>query len=363
MSPDEGGKWVPAASTGPTYEEQMRLDAVKAEADRKARKKQGELGLPSFPEYDATLPLTADAEHEPQPQAPYRDSGYAAAPPGTRAVDDYYAAGTNNAYPPRRQPTTSSGYTQQTGYAHSQHTSGYAPSTYQVPTAISTGPPVTGGYLNADNLGHQHEQYGSQASARYGHEQYPSNANAGYRRGSTDHGGESAYQAYNAVPARGGADNVGTDPFRSYATPQAQPLNPNIYNVTSRLSPPPQQPYGSAVADPTAASYYTPQVQTGTESRSYTLGGGGYGDNLVPALHDRTSVTSQGYLPYPGSVSSGSVYSGMGMETPTSPRGTLQPVREGVASPDPYEDSPPQYDDGVGIGTSHPAAVTPSGKR
>jgi hypothetical protein len=57
-----GGGW----STGPTYEEQMRLDAVKAEADRKARLKQGELGLPAFPEHDPTQPLTGDSEDDAQ---------------------------------------------------------------------------------------------------------------------------------------------------------------------------------------------------------------------------------------------------------------------------------------------------------
>ncbi|KAH9964186.1 SUR7/PalI family-domain-containing protein [Russula dissimulans] len=360
MSPSDSGKWVPAPSTGPTYEEQMRLDAIKAEADRRARKTQGELGLPSFPEYDPTQPLTADVEHDAQPQAPYSDTRYAAAAVGTRAVDEYYTAANNNVYPPRRQPTTSSGYTQQTGYAHSQQTSGYAPSNYSTPIAVSTGPPVTtGGYFNAD------EQYGNQASARYGHEQYASNA--GYRSGSTDYSGQSAYQAYNAPPARGGPDNSGTtDPFQAYVNPQTQPLNPSLYNAMARLSPPPsQQLYGSALTEPTVP-YYTPQVQAATESRSYTLGGGGYGDSLVPALNDRDqmSITSQGYLPYPGEVmsqSSASVYSGVGVDIQTSPRATLQPVHETV--PVQYEESPPEYDDGTGIGTSHAAVVAPSRKR
>ncbi|THG96974.1 hypothetical protein EW145_g7683, partial [Phellinidium pouzarii] len=40
---------------GSGYVDQMRLDAIKAEADRKARQK--EVGLPAFPEHDATQPL------------------------------------------------------------------------------------------------------------------------------------------------------------------------------------------------------------------------------------------------------------------------------------------------------------------
>ena len=84
-------------------------------------------------------------------------------------------------------------------------------------------------------------------------------------------------------------------------------------------------------------------------SRSYTLGGGGYGDNSVPALHE--PETSPGFLPYPGSerASEGSAYSGL--EVPASPRGPRDPVT--------YEDSPPMYDDGMRGGASHVV----SGKR
>jgi hypothetical protein len=167
----EGSGW----STGPTYEEQMRLDAVKAEADRKARLKQGELGLPAFPEHDQTQPLTLDSEDDIPQNVPYRDTAYAAAPPGTRAVDEYYNQPGNNAYPPKRQPTALSDRTQHTGYIHSQQTSTYAPSTYGGASAVSTGPAVASGYLSPDHTGYQDGQYPSQANSRYGHEQSPSN--------------------------------------------------------------------------------------------------------------------------------------------------------------------------------------------
>ena len=177
--------WVPAQSTGTTYEEQMRLDAVKAEADRKARLKQGEIGLPAFAEHDPTQPLTADHDDDAQPAVPYRDAtGYAAAPPGTRAVDDYY----NNAYPPRRQATALSDRTQQTGYIHSQQTSNYAPSVYTGAAAVSTGPAVASGYLSPDHTGSQHGQYPSQAASRYGHEQqYTSNVGRRQPSGNVDY--------------------------------------------------------------------------------------------------------------------------------------------------------------------------------
>jgi hypothetical protein len=363
---------MPAQSTGPTYEEQMRLDAVKAEADRKARQQKSELGLPAFAEYDPTQPLTADAEHEPQSRVPYRDAQYAAAPVGTRAVDEYYAAGNNaNAYPPRRQPTTSSVYTQQTGYAPSQRSaSGYAPSTYAGAAVVSAGPPVLGGYLNADNVGRQHEQYPSDASARYGQEQYATH-NVGHRRASRD--GQSTYSCRSLLTGFFTTaihrSHAAADPFRAYTSPQTQPhLDPSTYNATARFSPPPlpssTQPYASPT-EPTS-SYYTPQVQTAappSQSRSYALGGGGYVDSTLPTLHDpRMSANSGGYLPYPGDAmtqSSGSVYAGI-ESPPISPRGSRDPVLRALG-PIEYEDSPPMYEDNVGVGTSHTTAI--SGKR
>jgi hypothetical protein len=85
----------------------------------------------------------------------------------------------------------SSVHTQQTGYVHSQQSSGYAPSNYAGAAAISTGAPVSGGYLNADNIGNHHKQYPSQASARYGQDQNA--ANAGYRGGSEQYGCNNDY--------------------------------------------------------------------------------------------------------------------------------------------------------------------------
>ncbi|KAH8990201.1 pali-domain-containing protein [Lactarius hatsudake] len=349
----EGGGWVPAQSTGQTYEEQMRLDAVKAEADRKARLKQGELGLPAFPEYDPTQPLTGDAEHDTQPALPYRDAGYAAAPVGTRAVDEYYKPTGNNAYPPRRQPTASSG---RTGNIHSQQSSAYAPSVYAGSTAASTGPPVTSGYLNADNTGYQHGQYPSQATTRYGHELSASNVGRRQTGNSADYG-QSTYSPYDALPSRGVPDNSGTDPFQAYTTPQA--YNLDTYNATGHISQPTahSQPYTTSPPEPTT-SYYTPQTQAVVPpSRSYTLGGGGYGNNTVPVLHE--PEPSPGFLPYPGSepTSAGSAYSGL--ESPTGPRGPREPVGGRVQSPVAYDDNPPMYDDGMHTGASYVV----SGKR
>ncbi|KAG8763217.1 hypothetical protein FRC11_005416, partial [Ceratobasidium sp. 423] len=126
--------------------EQMRLDAVKAEADRKARQRAGpqEVGLPAFHEYERA-PLRREEpqyyEEEVEVVVPYTDrpgrepsrasqrtqrtqaSGGAAAAayrpnknyepgaPGTRAIDDYYnntaptaaSLAAANTYPPQPQ--------------------------------------------------------------------------------------------------------------------------------------------------------------------------------------------------------------------------------------------------------------------
>lgn len=126
------------------YSEQMRLDAVKAEADRKARQKQNaEQGLPAFYE---SQPLTGhvdgdqvyvDTDHDSQtriaaaaaPIAGHKQgpSGYVQGALGARAIDEYYAGPSHpqspsNSYPPRREP------------------SGYAPSTYSTSASRSPAP-------------------------------------------------------------------------------------------------------------------------------------------------------------------------------------------------------------------------------
>ena len=191
------------------YAEQIRLDAVKAESDRKARQLKGEAGLPAFQEYERT-PLTKgdpeeyiDNGHE---VLPYNNSGVGAgtaaytrqgaAPPsstahsgytqgavGTRAVDDYYNARPNG---PRRQGSGMTG--------HTQTSSTYTASTYSAPAPpVPTIPPppsanyaavgasaaaatagvaaVGAGYLSPQHTGGQyHGQYPSGASAAaYGH--------------------------------------------------------------------------------------------------------------------------------------------------------------------------------------------------
>ena len=187
--PRGADKEAPSVDQG--YAEQMRLDAVKAEADRKARQQRQEVGLPAFQEYDQTQPLTkVDPEEyieDGDQILPYRPNqqvqpgvgagmaayarngtphtGYSQAPPGSRAVDDYYNARPSqpNAYPPqpRRQ---ASGHTQT-----SSSFSAYSTSPPPIPTvAVPTIPPpgANNQYLAA---GGAYSQYAAAASQPYVH--------------------------------------------------------------------------------------------------------------------------------------------------------------------------------------------------
>ncbi|TFY66408.1 hypothetical protein EVG20_g4684 [Dentipellis fragilis] len=315
--------------------------------DRKARQKQGEIGLPAFNEYDPTEPLTSGDEE--QAQGHYHDhaaigtavgagaaaydrqgrqrsqsgnrggyaGGYAQATPGTRAVDEYYTPSNQSAatsYPPqpRRQPTTSS--------AHTQAASGYAPSVAApVPTVAAAGFAAAGAQYG-------HQQYPTQG-AQYGHDQYASN---------TNYNQAPAASAYNAAPSH-----------QQYASNAASAL---LYGASSTPAPqhytPPPTHYTPPPAHAQDASaYYAQPAPQSPPQRSYTLGGGGYGGSIVPDFHGGVSEPSTpGYLPYPGSATqTAPIATNVSpVAGPVSPRGA-RPMPSG--SQEQYEDSPPVYDD------------------
>ena len=176
-----------------SYAEQMRLDAVKAEADRKARQKQGEIGLPAFQELDQLQPLARHADEQdyvedgdkivplsdaqntgsygrrqPSQSRPY-PGGYVPQPAGTRAVDYSNASpATSTVYPPQSPAAA-----RRQGSGHTQGTSGYAPSTYSnSPGVAGVGAAAAaagaGSYLAG---GYGHTQQASGATQNYGHGQ------------------------------------------------------------------------------------------------------------------------------------------------------------------------------------------------
>lgn len=171
--------------------EQVRLDVVKAEADRKARQAQGETGLPAFQEYEQTQPLKAkvdgDEVYFDEAEAPYRDNhsvttatggrgpsqggyaggGYAPAPVGGRAIDEYNNNPSSYPPPPQRRVST------QTQFTASSYPSSYAPPSHtQTPTipavvaAVPTAATRSPVHESSPSNYYNQDPYGTQA---YGH--------------------------------------------------------------------------------------------------------------------------------------------------------------------------------------------------
>lgn len=190
------------------YADQMRMDAINAENDRKLRQQKSEAGLPAFPE---TQPLTSKADSEEwmedgdhivpyrptqvsppsgaagvgagtaayarqnvsPPAAQYAAGGYAQATPGTRAVDDYYNARPSqpaaSGYPPqpRRQGSSSTQYTQSsTAFSNSAAAIPPVPTGQSANQFLAAG--VGAGIAGAAAYG-AHSQTPSAASQQYGH--------------------------------------------------------------------------------------------------------------------------------------------------------------------------------------------------
>ncbi|KAF9531887.1 hypothetical protein CPB83DRAFT_785624 [Crepidotus variabilis] len=342
---DKGNWGFNNKSQGPDndYAEQMRLDAVKAEADRKAKAKQGEVGLPAFYE---TVPLTGRVEGDQiyldgdrndshtdvntlhsKPSSAFR-GGYAPATPGNRTVDDYYAQ--PNTYPPqgpRRQPSDQSqfGRAPTASPAPTQATSAYGAG-YGQHNIPPTRSPSNG--LLAPSGGY-HDPY----ARDYGH-------NAGgssYHTASSQHGQDATtYSQYNS-----GYDAY-NQPTPSPQAPYPQPsFNPDVYNQTAQVT---------RVASPgalTSNPYYNYPAQTTSPpsmhqpqpERNYTLGGG-YGNSSVPPLPEHqpydayNPTSSESYHPAPIDTSVAGAYGG-------------QPHTSPIRGPRPQpgiEEAPPGYD-------------------
>ncbi|KAI0801141.1 SUR7/PalI family-domain-containing protein [Fomes fomentarius] len=349
------------------YADQVRLDAIKAEADRKARQAAGknEIGLPAFQEHERQ-PLTSKAdEHETyvedgdhivayhpetmssgagvgagvaaynRQQQPQYAGGYTQGAPGSRSVDAYY----NNSAPHPSYPTPAR--------QGSQHTQ--APSVYNDPYALPAGaaPAAAGaaaGYLS---------------TTPYSHQQQPSGASYGHpARGTSYHSAVShqdPYQQNYQQDYRNMADPFAAQPSQTTFNPDAYNASSYMYNAQAQ-SPPPN---GGSNTNPYRGT------QTYQPDRAYTLGGGGYGDNVVPALDPSypqygnrspaptasvytTSSTTPSVAPPPINTNT-RVASPPGMPQPTSPRGPRNPTASipapVVESPvEDYSDSPPMYD-------------------
>ncbi|KAI0651975.1 SUR7/PalI family-domain-containing protein [Trametes meyenii] len=348
------------------YAEQMRLEAVKAEADRKARQAAGknEVGLPAFQEYERQ-PLTSKSDeqyiedgdqvlpyHAQQPsggagvgagtsaytrqgsqsQGPRYAGGYAQATPGTRAVDAYYnaPAQSQNGYSsPARQG--------------SQHTQ--APSTYTDPYSLPAGAaPAAAAVAGASYLS-------TAPYNQYNHQQQPTATSYNHPARGTSFSHQQYPTDYNNVPS---------DPFAAQPPMPQASFSPDTYNNTAYMhtdvaSPPPSG--GSGTNPYRAQGPYVPPLAP--PERNYTLGGGGYGSNTVPAPDLSAYPHYGGPSPAPSApstYSSSTAYTAPintsvppAMPQATSPRGPRDashsmpaPIVESPTQE--HEDAPPMYD-------------------
>ncbi|KAF9451406.1 pali-domain-containing protein [Macrolepiota fuliginosa MF-IS2] len=339
------------------YAEQMRMDAIKSEAERKNVQAAGGGGLPAFYE---TVPLTGRVEGD-SVYTDYKDetsdistptavshsrpqknlTGYAPAPQGTRAVDEYYiprppTAASSTTYPPHTSPPT----------PHRQ-ASGYAPATTGTSTYMNAPPQTTPSPANNQYLGYQ-DPY-TATGRDYGH----------VAGGSSYHTAASQNQQPTSYPQYDQYNNYNSQP-QPQTTHYSEPsFNPDVYNSTGILntsSSPPVPATNTSTANPYLASSSSPYTTPSTPSqqytphqRQYTLGGDGYGANSVPPLPEQNSSSYYQYSgagaasnSYPAPIDTSTAY---GVLPQTSPvKGSRQPPGSTLSySPD---DAPPVYEAG-----------------
>jgi hypothetical protein len=312
-------------------EERLRLDAIKAEADRKALQAKPEGGLPAFHEYQ---PLAARVDGEAVYLEAYKDNhsatmssgpssrtGYTPALEGTRAIDGYYDS---TAYPPSQRPPRrqNSATTATTSLYSSVPTTVSPPprqpsQPFQQP--LTSSPPPLDQYNNAS----QYDPYSTPTQA-YGHGQQISSCKL-FLLPTSSH--KTYCIAVSTVPihqqqpsAQSNYSQQYNDPYAShhlqhqssyhtYNAPQAQ-HNPPVRNQTS---------------------FYTSPITSPEPQRSHTLGGAGYSSPPLPEPQFDYSA------PPP-------INTNVGYSSPLD----RSPVKGPRAQPSSsqHEEPPPGYDDG-----------------
>ena len=300
-------------------EEGLRLDAVRAEAERKAFQAKPEGGLPAFHEYQ---PLTARIDGDAVYLEPYKDgslpsstqsgrAGYAPAPQGTRAIDEYYTPSAK-AYPSsqhssrrRNSATTASSYPPTVPAAspppQQAYLDGYASTQSQTPG----GHRHNASYSDPYNASAQAYNHGQQASScKYYHPSIPN-----YPFSSTV---DSTVPIHQQQPSSNSNHSQYNDPYaprhvQHQASYHSATNNTESYFPTPAIPPPPH--------------------------RNYSLGGAGYSPSpRLPEAHQ----------PYQSPIVP-PVNTNVGYVSPI-----VSPVRGPRAPPSlapPSEEAPPGYDD------------------
>lgn len=335
------------SESGPSDGEQLRLDAVKAEAERKKKQKIVEGGLPAF---DEIQPLAARVEGDnvylensyrddshgayggqPAHTGGYSGGGYVQAPAGTRAMDEYYLPThidhPTSTYPPApQQPTPQGGGYAAAAYVQSntphpqRQASGYAQSQYAQSVSSASA-----------------SQFNSTVPQRYGPDRYGSPEGFGHTAGGT---------SYHNAAASHSQQPTSYSQFDPFNTSQIQSATP--YNVDHSYGFHASPPMPTAGYVQNSTPYYPTQPTTHLD-RSYTLGGSGHGENSVPPLPE----PGASYFVPPGQLrtSPPPIITNTGYVSPphTSPVKGPRPQAQLSVQND-MDDSPPIYE----VGTSNP---------
>ncbi|PFH52288.1 hypothetical protein AMATHDRAFT_140506 [Amanita thiersii Skay4041] len=321
------------------YEERLRLDAVKAEADRKARQKT-EGGLPAFHEVQ---PLTARIDGDAvYTDETYKDStissshtghtgrrdGYAPAPEGSRAVDEYYSPSNPTLfYPPGVQQhaahrqNTSATYNNLLAYPQN------APTGYP-PLPVTASPPPVSQYRSPPPQTYL-DPYG--------------NASQGY-----GHGAQDSSCKYGTVHQKNCLTHECID--HSAASHQQQPSNYSQYNdpYTSSYQAQRQPSYTTVpYASPLTSNPGSPPMPTtsypANASASYFPGPVGAGDQDYAARSSGYQQPGSTYQsPIPPPINTNAAY----VASNTSPIKGPRPQPSSSAAVMQHEDAPPGYDAG-----------------
>lgn len=345
--------------------DQMRLDAVKAEADRKALQKANEGGLPAFHErHHESQPLTTTAYDDGgnvYTDKPPTPGGYMQAPPGSRAVDQYY----NNAGPSAGYNNTSAAYppSPQRQYAPST----YAPSTYSYNAPAQQNPYPAQQYHSTPPVPHTMspppQQYHSTPPPRQAlsppqqyaalgavHTGSPVQQSNPYLEPATN------ANPYLGVPGHAARDPSNTNPYLGHGGQQTSyhsaashqgeysqydPYNPDTQAESAYYTPGtqyPQSQYGNS-SHPQSQYSSQPQSQYSPQTHDeYAPQGDGYGANSVPPLN------TGGYFAQGAQHASSS--SASSPTSPTSPKGPRNHRQSLHTMNAAEEDSPPQYEAG-----------------
>ncbi|PPQ77035.1 hypothetical protein CVT25_014852 [Psilocybe cyanescens] len=346
-----GGKWGGRdTESGPNDDgtERLRLDAVKAEADWKARQKKAEVGLPAFSE---TQPLTGRVEGDhvyvdgdentsqshltasAVPPARQTAGGYVQGAPGSRAVDEYYnqpQTPTSNTYPPQHLNRQASGYApsvyaSSTFTANVPHSSGPQGAAGYESSPYSYNAPVTASPQGQNQLLALPGQYPQDQRREYGH----SAGGSSYHTASPHEQHPSSYSQY--------------DPYAAQQQQQQSHYAEPSYHQDPYTTSPPMPAAGGYAGTPNP--YFnaptSPPLPQAQHERAYTLGGDGYGASSVPPLQDYGHNTSGSHFL---TQSPPTLNTNLAFEQPAQ----ASPVRGPRPRPGSMsEDAPPGYDAGT----------------